>query len=257
MFDLDVPDKPDKVIVALFDFHSETKFIPLIQDFLAYIKPTHLVIGGDIGNFDAVSSFKGSRQIALLEGKTVEWEVDHINDNIVTPLYMSLPETTEWIWLEGNHDYRLNQYLAEDPTFGDYYKFKNCVARWMAYTPYQFFEINKPWRPVKNLQYLHGIYWNLHHAAKTIIALHRTTIYGHVHDSQKDMAVSPIDQTEFMYAKSIGCLCNRNPDYMRNKPNRWSHGLSITYTWKDGRFNEYDIHIVDGQFYYPNQLFSL
>jgi len=248
---------PSKVILALADFHGDDQFVPLICRFVRKIEPTHIVWLGDIGNWNQVSPYPREVRLAELQGETIPREADSLFENIVAPIIKTTPMNVIHIFMEGNHERRLLDTVRIDPKWGDRYTFRNIVRDWCNRTAanYEYYELNTPWRPSPHLQYLHGIYWNQHHAKKHIEALHKTTIYGHVHDIQKYTAVSPIDKDEQMYAQSIGCLCDRNPDYRRNRPNRWAHGFSLAYVWDRGYFNEYTIQIIKGKFVWNGELF--
>jgi hypothetical protein len=64
------------------------------------------------------------------------------------------------------------------------------------------------------------------------------------------MTVSPVDIKQFYKGQSVGCLCNLNPYFMRNKPNAWVHGLDFTYLdTSDGTFADNPVIIVKNRFW--------
>ena len=73
-----------------------------------------------------------------------------------------------------------------------------------------------------------------------------------MHDIQTHTIYSPIDVEEKVVAKSIGCLCELNPSYMRNKPSRWVHAFNTAYVRDDGTFNDYTTVITRGRFIAPD-----
>ncbi len=103
-----------------------------------------------------------------------------------------------------------------------------------------------------HLYFTHSTYLNDGHAKKTALTYRKCLIYGHAHDIQSYTIHSPIDAREKVLAKSCGCLCNRNPEYLEGKPNKWINSFNLAYIRPDGTFNDYDIVITDGMFTAPN-----
>ena len=99
-----------------------------------------------------------------------------------------------------------------------------------------------------HLYFTHSTYLNDFHSKKTAQNYRKCILYGHSHDIQAYMMHSPIDSKEKILAKSIGCLCNHNPEYLEGKPNKWVNSFNVAYVRVDGSFNEYDIIITQDQF---------
>ena len=55
--------------------------------------------------------------------------------------------------------------------------------------------------------------------------------------------MSPIDYKEVRVATSLGCLCNLNPYWLRNKPNKWMHCFGMFWLKDNGEF-QMDVKIV-------------
>jgi hypothetical protein len=54
----------------------------------------------------------------------------------------------------------------------------------------------------------------------------------------------------FYKGQSCGCLCNLNPDFMKNRPNKWVNGFNYCYLDEEsGLFWDTQVTIVDGKFY--------
>ena len=97
-----------------------------------------------------------------------------------------------------------------------------------------------------HLTFTHGIYTGKHHAARHVEAYGRNVIYGHLHDVQTHVKVCPIDVNEKHMGISMGCLCNKNPQFMENKPNNWCHCVGVGEFRADGGFNVYPVVICNG-----------
>ena len=59
-----------------------------------------------------------------------------------------------------------------------------------------------------------------------------------------------------MIGYCLGCLCHKNPDYLKNKPNKWAHGFAVLYVYDDGMFDVDIKRIVNGKFIYNNKLYN-
>jgi len=103
-----------------------------------------------------------------------------------------------------------------------------------------------------HLYFTHSTYLNDNHSKKTAQNYRKCLLYGHTHDIQSYMMHSPIDAREKILAKSIGCLCSHNPEYLEGKPNKWVNAFNVAYVREDGSFNEYDCIITGGKFTAPN-----
>jgi hypothetical protein len=115
--------------------------------------------------------------------------------------------------------------------------------------------INVPYRLNSNLVFIHGIYTNQYHARKTVEAFHISVIYGHTHTFQQHMLVSPIDHDQFYTGQSVGCLCNLNPTFMKNRPNAWVNGFVYGYTGEKDSFQYVPVVIVHNKFWAEGRVY--
>jgi hypothetical protein len=120
--------------------------------------------------------------------------------------------------------------------------------------------MNIPYRPTPHAVIIHGMTKGrgevLYHARHTVAAYHKTVFYGHHHTKQAFMDVSPIDVSEYYLGESVACLCNLNPDFMKNKPNAWTHGFLIMYIEENGLFYPMQIPIVKNRFIINGRLYK-
>lgn len=99
-----------------------------------------------------------------------------------------------------------------------------------------------------HLVVIHGF-----HAGQRACAEHAkcydNVVFGHVHsiDAQQ---IPGLKQKE---ARSIGCLCDLNPDYMQTKTGklRWAHGWAFGFVHDDGTYSLFQVRGIDGKFYAP------
>lgn len=234
----------EKRILALFDTHiPENISLYPIFEFAKDFKPNILVLGGDMHDFGSVSHWLADQSKHLDKGIMID-NYQELRDVLLTPIAVAVGKKCRKIYLEGNHEYWIVKATAIDPNLRGYVELENNLPKEFEIVP-----INKPFRAGDNLVYVHGVYTNMYHARKHVDAFHTSVIYGHLHEIQSFSMVSPVDSEKFYKAQSIGCLCNLNPGYKKNRPNSWVHGFSYAYVDDDGSFSDIPVVIVKNRFW--------
>uniref|UniRef100_A0A6M3IH50 Putative calcineurin-like phosphoesterase n=1 Tax=viral metagenome TaxID=1070528 RepID=A0A6M3IH50_9ZZZZ len=236
-----------KRIAALFDIHRPFN-IPLdpVLEFLKDFKPHITVIGGDAHDFPSLSSWV-SDQSRTLDGGTIKENLDDLNENVLKPVRRAVGNG-EMVYLEGNHEWRVRLAAQQRPDIRGLIELERNIPKDIEFLP-----MNVPYRANSNLVFIHGLVKGMgatiYHARRTVEAYHRTVIYGHYHTFQTHMTVSPVDVEDYYMGISVGCLCDLNPDFMKNKPNAWAHGFCFGYLEKDDTFQIDPIPIVKNKFW--------
>lgn len=242
-------------IVALPDLHvPENIDLRPIWKFIYDFKPDVVVLPGDVHDWTPVSIWIANQSLQL-EGKSVKKCYDEIRNVVLEPLREATQRKAEVKYLRGNHEAWVDMVIDLNRNGRGYWELENNldIKRYNL----EFFPVNGVWRPCNNLTYLHGIYLNEFHAKKTVQAYHTSVLYGHTHDVQVYVQVSPVDSEHFYKGASMGCLCNLNPHYMKNKPSRWVHGFNYAYISEDtGHFNDTQVLIVQGGFWAGGKYYS-
>lgn len=146
-------------------------------------------------------------------------------------------------WQLGNHEEWLEDFIRQSPStrrkfFGLEERLHLKRRRWQL-SPY-----NKPLY-VGKLAIIHGLFTGQHHAAKTVNSMAGSVLYGHSHDIQA-YSKHTLEHTTHM-GWCNGCLCDLNPEYLKNKGQNWSHGFSVVYAWPNGSFQVDQIRIQNGR----------
>ena len=227
--DIHAPDHNKNVIGAILEYAK-------------WYKPDGVYLPGDVGGFESVSHWIHHRNKNFtLEGKRIAKDMSAVQD-IMNEINKATPTATKRIVTLGNHEDWVDQYIDEHPVCKGSYDF-DVVARYseMGYTCIKF---NEPYRNGKLLLF-HGIYVNKYHTAKTVAVFGRSCIYGHTHDHQ---VFEDIFWKDRHMAMSIGCACDQNPDYLRNRPTKWVHGFATIEFFSSGNFTVDFINIINGNF---------
>ena len=229
-------------ILSLFDSHVPHQIeLGPVFEFAKDFKPTTIVLGGDIHEWGAVSSWV-CNQARHLDGGTIKEAYGQMEEKVLAPLKQAAPAAKR-IFLTGNHEDWLRKASEADPNLRGFVELGRNVEGW------RILPFNVPYRASKNLVYIHGSYQNEYHAKKTALAYHCSVIYGHMHEIQSHTLVSPVDDTCFYKAQSVGCLCTLNPQWKKNMPNAWVNGFNFCYVNDDGTFQDFNVVIVKGKFW--------
>jgi hypothetical protein len=112
----------------------------------------------------------------------------------------------------------------------------------------QVFNLGKLW-------FTHGMYTCQNHAKKHVESYGRSIVYGHLHDVQMHVKVSPIDVNDKHMGLSLGCLADKNPKFMENRPNNWVHAVGVGLIRSDGSFSIDPVMICNGVASYGGMTF--
>lgn len=240
-----------KKLVALFDMHCpyHIELAPILE-FLCDFSPEILYLGGDIHDFPSLSSWV-SDQSRTLDGGTIKENFNELCEGILLPLRIAVGKKCKIIYAEGNHEHRIHIATTQRPDLRGYIELARNIPKDIKIIPY-----NLPYRANENIVFIHGLYLNAYHAKRTVDAYHKSVYYGHIHTFQSHMAVSPVDVENFYLGQSIGCLCDKNPDFMKNRPSAWAHGFAYGYLEKDGTFQINPVPIVNGKFWAAGRRYS-
>jgi hypothetical protein len=237
---------PDTHIPFHIDLHPIFRFI---EDF----KPDKIVILGDAHDWTSVCHWIAD-QSRHLDGGILKDNYRELHTALLDPLN-KIRGKAEIIYILGNHEDWLIRASFLDPNGRGYWELEKNID--LKKYNMQIVQVNKSYRVNDNLSLIHGTYCNLYHARKHAEVYHQSVLYGHVHDIQSHVLVSPIDVDKFYKGASIGCLCNLNPHYMRNRPNRWVNGFNYIYAdEKDGSFQDFQVVIVKNKFWANGKKYS-
>lgn len=240
-----------KIGIAVFDLHAPEHVKPLWKNILklcADAKPDVFIFGGDNMDMQELSHWiHGRGDMRTLEGKRIKQEYQNFQRDILDPLEKVLKKSCEKHYMFGNHEDWAELAINQNPQGEGYWEVQNNLdlSKWKVY---KYGEIVK----VGKMHFIHGTYTNDSHAKKHVTTYERNIFYGHLHDFQTYTKITPVDNDPHM-GMSIPCACHLNPDYMRNKPNRWLNGFLIFEINDDGTFQAHPIISTDGSFSYAGK----
>ena len=242
--------------VLLPDIHHpyfDQRVMESVNEFIFDYDPDELVYMGDQLSLDCIS-FWNKRKPLLKEGQRLIKDYNNFDRDILTVHENITRDDIRRTFIMGNHEERVTSYVEENPElegFLDIDLTLNLHDR--GYNVIPFGEVHK----VGKLYVMHGKYWNMYHAKKTVDAYEGNVVYAHVHNPQMFTKISPVDAKGYHMATSLPCLCNIQPDYKKNAPTHWVNGFGIVeHLPATGFFNLYTIIIIEGSFMYNGKYYG-
>jgi hypothetical protein len=142
----------------------------------------------------------------------------------------------------GNHEVWLQEFIKRSPRTRKTFSLESQLAlskrKWEVYPYNTVLSAGK-------LKIIHGLFTGQYHAAKTVLSMAGSVLYGHSHDIQVFSKHTLDEHTHMAWCN--GCLSDMNPEYLKNCGQNWSHGFAIVYIFPNGRFQVDIIRIQDGQ----------
>lgn len=221
----------------------------ILFKFLEDFKPELFIFTGDMLDMDTISFFNRSKP-KLTENKRLSYDYRGFQRAYLDRLKNTLPDDCYKYWLYGNHEERVNRLIEEKPQYEG------------------FIEIDKnldlsDWEEVKyndslslgEMNFIHGHWYNKHHALKNVSTYGKQIFSWHVHTHQSYTMHSPVNRLP-KQGVSVGCMCDKNPEWLRNKPNNWVHQFMYFYLFGDGSFTYYLPTIINGRVYINDKLYG-
>jgi hypothetical protein len=156
------------------------------------------------------------------------------------------------IYLQGNHEFRAtneSRKLKNKRFKGNFdipkkLDLKGKNVKWVKSWEGQNFRVGRS-------HFSHGLYYGVHHAKKHVLAWGECIYYGHTHDVQEYPLVTK-GKNRTIVGKSLGCMCQLNPEYMRNKPSDWQQAFACFMWMPNGNFTEHTVRVFDSKFIMPS-----
>jgi predicted MPP superfamily phosphohydrolase len=235
-------DKGFKAVI-LPDVHIDDKGVHKVynpvKDFIKDFKPDLIILLGDFADGCALSNWDLSKK-RKMEGRRHKNEIDNVNKE----LDFLQKYCKKIVWLEGNHEDRVERYLdthSEVEELIEYQHLCKLEERGIEWIPF-----NKLYQ-LGDLYMVHGRYTNQHHAKKHLERIGGNICYGHTHLPQVFGTNRELQKP--YKSVGLGCLCDKKPEYLKGKEGNWINGFAILYMSTRGHFNLYPIDIIKGHFY--------
>ena len=218
--------------IAAFDYHypdHDKACHKVILKAIEMVKPDTFIFGGDQLHLDCISHHNKGK-VKLLENRRIKEDFKGFQKDIMDRIEAALPKNCKKYFMIGNHEYWIDRLIEDNPQLEGLMEVENNLDL----SSYKIISFNEILR-IGEMTFIHGIYTNKYHAEHHLQIYQKMLFYGHLHTNQVYTSIAPTTNLP-KQAVGVGCLCNRNAEYMRNKPNDWIHQFLIWYMFDDGTF---------------------
>lgn len=230
-----------------------------VADLMDDLRPDGLVIAGDFLDFEEVSSHNAG-SLKKLEGKRIRTTYDKGNELLDQWDTAAGPQCTEKHLLDGNHEDRVNRWLAS----GDHAVFtgddsvdiaKRLLLEDRGYEYHSGSEDEPACVELGHLLVTHGLYTNKFHAQRHLDEYRKSVLYGHTHSPQTVFGSAWGHQ---QVAVGLGYLGRENAPCFnyKKKPRRWAQGFALVHVHRDKTFNIVPLNFWNGQVIYGNRAYG-
>lgn len=238
-----------KTHVILPDVHIEPGVInpvaELAYDFIQSIRPYCVITSGDFLNLDCVNPHL-TNKLRAVENKRLLVAYDEANKVLAEKIR---PYTEKIIYIEGNHEDWIRQYIDKDPRCGEgiLELSRNIKSVDEFIGPYNdhtknFYMIGP------KLKVIHGNYVG-ENACKRYLATRTKSSILFSNTHRIEQASKTMDDASSLYVYNNGALCAINPSYLKGELANWQLGFSVVDLWSSGNFDHYQICIKrDGDY---------
>lgn len=220
--------------------------LKLMQD-IAFDK---FFIMGDFLDLGCISHWNKNKH-RTLELKRLK--SDYIEGNaLLDKIDEYLPKKAEKHYLMGNHELWVSDLLDELPALEGMIEPETQLK--LTERDYKVHEYNELVK-IGRLYVTHGIYAGANPIKKHLDDLKVNVLFVHTHALGMRLSASPAREIAFA-GYNGGCLCDLGPDYMKNRPNTWTHGFAIGYFYANGFFDIQLVRIINGKFIFNNKVYD-
>ena len=226
---------------------ADAASVGALWSFIRDWKPEIRIHAGD--NYDFRNLRKGASDEEKAASLADDWEAG--NDF----LRRFFDGGTSNHFLRGNHDERIYDFAgnatgiirdyANDGIIQLEATVNKCRAKMLPYdSDLGVLELGK-------LSVLHGFHAGVG-ACRLHAAIYGNSIFGHVHTIE----TSSVASREPAEARSIGCLCRCDMDYVNKKTGklRWAQGWAYGLLYPDGNYMLFQTRNIGGQFYAATEI---
>lgn len=242
--------KTFQIVSDIHGIHRNERACNASLAFAKDFKPDIRVIAGDLFDFAAIRKGASDEERSLSLAEDYELGMDYakrffaggservfLNGNHDSPRLLALSQSTDGARAD------LGKLMLRDLNAG----MARLKAKVLPYdSRYGIYDIG-------HLKVCHGYFTGTTACAKHA-AVYGNVVFGHIH-SIESYQVPGLDQRE---ARSIGCLCDLDPDYASTKTGklRWAHGWAFGWAEDDGTYSLFQVRGVNGKFTAPVQIKS-
>ena len=208
-------------------------------------------IVGDFMDMSPISHWNEHKRKTL---ETQRLQEHYAIGNVLLDEYdKRLPKNCDKAYFYGNHEAWYYDLIEKLPVLEG--MLNPTTELYLEKRGYKVYEKMNHIEKIGRLSVTHGVYANVHAVKKHIDEFKTNVMFFHTHRIGSRSSSSPAKEIAII-GYNVGCLCDKNPDYLRNKPNKWSHGFAIVYYLPTGYFFVQNIRIIKGRFVFDEKVYD-
>jgi len=246
--------KKFKTYIVSADYHVPYVDEPSVNILLQITKdlnPEGFIVLGDYMDMEAISHWLKHKK-KTLENKRMQ--KDYIDGNkILDEFDKVLSQSCDKRYFYGNHERFYYDLVEEMPALEGLLDPKiELKLKERGYTVYD--KINHIER-IGRLCFVHGMYHNQNYVKAHLDKFQTNVMHADLHSPRFRCSESPARDIALV-GYCLGCMGTLSPDYMRNKPNKWSNGFAVVYFYDNGYFDVDLKRIVKGKCIFNNKFYN-
>ena len=234
------------------DVHGESRYLDLLHPYLVDAPPDILGIVGDLFDFKEISEYdRHQRHYIGLEKLTRRVEDEIAWGNAILDRYDNDLPRTEKIFFIGNHDARYEKFAKHEQT---QFRLQDRLLENRLHLRERGWKIVRlgGHHRVGKLYLMHGEKVNGDLFAKTAALKFRKNVrLWHHHTNQSYCITSALEGPGAIEVKAVGCMCGKDPGYLRGLTNRWINSFLVARILPNGNFQDFTINIINDRFITP------
>lgn len=255
-----------KKYVALFDCHfgwekrhvgreyktfttHNPAAIAAALEFTKEFKPDTVILGGDQVNFAPISHWNTDKHWANEKGR-IKLEMDECEKQLLHPLLLPATGVSEWVWMTGNHEQWLYDFIQKNPAIQGMVEpenyLKDSLCRFKFIEQGGVFWLGK-------LGFIHGD--TLGKGGSPALTASRryqnNMRLGHYHTYNAHTQYNLVDAKDIKTIVVVPALASINQSYAKGAPSMCLNGFNYGYVWPDGRYTDYTVVMADSKFIGP------
>lgn len=232
--------------------HFNVEVVKSVLKLMDDIRFDGFILLGDYMDMEPISHWlHESRQNKTLENKRMVQ--DYIEGNkLLDEFDKRLPKGCDKRYFMGNHERWYWDLIQKIPALEGL--LDPSIELKLKEREYEVYPVNDIQR-IGRLSLCHGQYHSVNYVKKHIDEFKTNVLHADLHSPRMRFETSPAKEIAIA-GYCIGCMCDMNPDYMKNKANKWSHGFAVLYMYENGFFDVDLKRIVKGRFIFNNKLYD-
>lgn len=222
----------------------------VLSKFIMDERPEHIVIMGDYLTFQCLSAWDKNKRRAM-EGQRYLLEMEAGNEGLDRMLKdmneynekrkrnRKAQYNPELIYINGNHEDRLDRYLETEPTFDGVVGVEKDLAlreRGFTFIPYRTYhwinDIGFTHIPFNKVREISGV--DITRKASMVTV--KSCVFGHTHELHISNS-HRMGQEHLQQVSNVGCFFEEHEKYVEGRMTQYWKGVVMLDSWKEGRYD--------------------